>query len=551
MELRKKYNGFSLMEMMVVLLIISIVAAASAPIVNKRMVNTAAGHTPWVWTGINNNIAYNLNGGSSSVSIGAVNPPVNSVDDPTIGASNPRLYIESGDTSTPQIALGASIANSKVMKLAYANETLWMSSKPPSMGGKGSIIMGSGASASGTYANVVALGADATIEAGTTDGVAIGSGATISGAQATAIGIISSAKDGGTAIGYDSEAGKSALALGYSAKATGESSIALGSQAQTSGKSTMAIGQSISSSGDDSILIGHNFSHNGGSSVMLGYHLTSYGANSTVIGSWCETDGDGAIAIGEDAEADGDGAIAIGAGAEADGDGAIAIGDDADADGDGAIAIGAWANAWHDNSVAIGYNARTQRPDSIAFGGDSISIPGKLVVHGDLEVEGDIIYKDQQINYQNATLGEGWRTYDADWLILGSSWWSDRRLKNVGDVFKGGLAEIKKLEPYHYTFKKDKDKTPRVGVIAQDLQKIFPDAVIKGEDGFLRIRLEDMFYALVNAVKELDAKIENLKTNEIKELRAYASKLEKDYKDLEKENKALEKRLERLEKKLK
>ena len=40
--------------------------------------------------------------------------------------------------------------------------------------------------------------------------------------------------------------------------------------------------------------------------------------------------------------------------------------------------------------------------------------------------------------------------------------------------------------------------------MAQDLQKIFPDAVAKGDDGYLRIRLEDMFYAVINAVKELD-----------------------------------------------
>jgi hypothetical protein len=63
---------------------------------------------------------------------------------------------------------------------------------------------------------------------------------------------------------------------------------------------------------------------------------------------------------------------------------------------------------------------------------------------------------------------------------------------------------------FNYTFKKDPNKTPRVGVMAQDLEKIFPKAVFKGDDGFLRIRMEDMFYALVNAVKELDTKIENI-----------------------------------------
>ena len=87
---------------------------------------------------------------------------------------------------------------------------------------------------------------------------------------------------------------------------------------------------------------------------------------------------------------------------------------------------------------------------------------------------------------------------------------SDRRLKNVGEKYTAGLDELKKLDLFHYTFKKDENKTPHVGVMAQDLQKVFPDAVIKGDDGYLCIRLEDMFYAVINAVKELDAKISDI-----------------------------------------
>ena len=135
---------------------------------------------------------------------------------------------------------------------------------------------------------------------------------------------------------------------------------------------------------------------------------------------------------------------------------------------------------------------------------------------------------------------------------------SDRRLKNVGEAFKAGLAEIKKLELFHYTYKKDSKKTPHVGVMAQDLMKIFPDAVWKGEDGFYRIRMEDMFYALVNAVKELDAKIDAILNNEIAELRKenqeqqkLIEKLEKQNAKLEKDNEKIMKRLDILEKKLK
>ena len=97
----------------------------------------------------------------------------------------------------------------------------------------------------------------------------------------------------------------------------------------------------------------------------------------------------------------------------------------------------------------------------------------------------------------------------------------------------------RQLKVYNYTFKDDEKKTPRVGVIAQDLQKVFPDAVTKGKDGFLRIRWEDIFYALVNAVKELDLKV----TTENKELKKRVT-------ELEKQNKQLEERLSKLEKKI-
>ena len=109
-------------------------------------------------------------------------------------------------------------------------------------------------------------------------------------------------------------------------------------------------------------------------------------------------------------------------------------------------------------------------------------------------------------------------------------------MKNVGEVFTAGLEEIKKLEVFNYVYKKDTTKTPRVGVMAQDLMKIFPNAVFKGDDGFYRIRMEDMFYALVNAVKELDKKIDLL------------AEKQKKIDDLEKRVDTLEKRLAKLEK---
>lgn len=104
---------------------------------------------------------------------------------------------------------------------------------------------------------------------------------------------------------------------------------------------------------------------------------------------------------------------------------------------------------------------------------------------------------------------------------------SDRRLKNISTRNKSGLAEINKLKIYNFTFKNDKNKFPQIGVMAQDLQKVFPNSVFKGEDGYLRIKWDEMFYAAINAIKELDKKLIAL-VNRTTKVETQISKLEKE-----------------------
>ena len=80
---------------------------------------------------------------------------------------------------------------------------------------------------------------------------------------------------------------------------------------------------------------------------------------------------------------------------------------------------------------------------------------------------------------------------------------SDERLKNITGDNTSGLKEILQIKVKNYTMKNDKTKEPLVGVIAQELQKIFPNSVFEGKDGYLRIKRGEIFYACVNAIKEL------------------------------------------------
>ena len=90
-------GGFSLMEMMVVLLIVSIIAAASAPMITKKLTrNVGVADSPWIYTGLSNNIAY-LGGNSGQVLMGSVAAPND--------ARNSSLYI-AGRPNWSHIAFG-------------------------------------------------------------------------------------------------------------------------------------------------------------------------------------------------------------------------------------------------------------------------------------------------------------------------------------------------------------------------------------------------------------------------------------------------------------
>lgn len=92
----------------------------------------------------------------------------------------------------------------------------------------------------------------------------------------------------------------------------------------------------------------------------------------------------------------------------------------------------------------------------------------------------------------------------------GTSWAtsSDLRLKNLTGFYTKGLNEIAALQPMKYIYKKDNPRqlnseTEQIGFVAQEVQKIFPEAVSESEDGYLDFNIHPINVAMVNAIKEL------------------------------------------------
>lgn len=122
--------------------------------------------------------------------------------------------------------------------------------------------------------------------------------------------------------------------------------------------------------------------------------------------------------------------------------------------------------------------------------------------------------------------------------------------------FKDGIEKINELKTYNYTYKNDKEQIPHVGVIAQDLQKVFPNSVEKGADGYLRIRQDEMFYAMINAIKQLNNSLHELMVEvkllfkKIQDICVKLVQLEKSTSETNKKIKDLEQEQQRLKREM-
>ena len=75
------------------------------------------------------------------------------------------------------------------------------------------------------------------------------------------------------------------------------------------------------------------------------------------------------------------------------------------------------------------------------------------------------------------------------------------------------LAKINTLHGYTYNRKDIEDGTRHTGVIAQEVQKVLPEAVMEDEDGTLSVAYGNMVGLLIEAIKELTAEVDRLKVN--------------------------------------
>lgn len=298
-----------------------------------------------------------------------------------------------------------------------------------------------------------------------------------------------------TAIGYESLAKTSAVTIGaYSI--SNANSVAIGHSANASKLNTVVIGYSSLSNMSDAVIIGTKAkSDTWFQNLSTGYNV-GIGSNSKVateavsVGSGA-TAAPKSVAIGKSSYAQWASSSPVEAGSVAVGYGAVAgTADWGDGNVSGAQAMG--------GGVAVGYNASAPA-FAVAIGDNAVATYRHSVAIG--------AFAKTTACYQVVFGSTNTVAVEVNGKLTSVS---DRRLKNVGSRFTKGLDYINKIKVYNYTYKNDKNKTLRVGVMAQDLQKIFPESVHKDSKGFLSIDQDAMFYAMINSIKELDLYTKNI-----------------------------------------
>jgi hypothetical protein len=127
-------------------------------------------------------------------------------------------------------------------------------------------------------------------------------------------------------------------------------------------------------------------------------------------------------------------------------------------------------------------------------------------------------------------------TAGGNWNIAGTlSQASDIRLKKDIEPVLSSLEKLKALEGVTYNWRDcTRDPARQMGVIAQDVEKVFPEAVMTNKEGFKAVIYTSLIAPMINAVKEL-ADFREADVKRVATLEAEVAKKESRIQQLEKE----------------
>lgn len=407
----------------------------------------------------------------------------------------------------------------------------------------------------------VAIGSSSMGKADGTGNVAIGVNALLGSNTVSTAGSTLGKVQGNVAIGYNALRAAHNEYTGSTTNTNGSYNVSIGANTMTlisSGKDNIAIGsgamQNYGATSYSNVVIGNG--NTGGSGSNQSYYNTvvGYGAMPAV------TNGHTNVSVGYNSmerNTTGIQNVSIGhkaLGSNTTGVGNIAIGPSAagTVNSSNKLYIGGYYNNSTNSTTYTGTNA-------LLYGdmaNKTLDVNGRLTINGEAYIKNSSGASSKIVTYDDLTKLQ-YEIYAMKGNLIvpkAENLFSDIRLKNVSGDNTAGLKEISQLKVKNFTYKNDKKKTPHVGVIAQDLQKVFPNSVFQdGLSKYLKISREEIFWACVNAIKELNEKVQDIVAKiagldeKIKILESKNKMYEEKITNLEHKNKLYEERLQAIE----
>jgi len=292
----------------------------------------------------------------------------------------------------------------------------------------------------------------------------------------------------------DAAIGTNSVAFGISNLANGNASMASGFGSQASGLFSLAIGLTAVANGHTSVALGANVNALEEGSVAIGTGLISGAKRSVVLGSYNEPDladptlespTDRVFQIGNGIENFRKNSITILR------DGKIGLGIDVD-NPDFPLDVGGRMRIRHNGIGTSGIYFNNSQNVADAFAGLKTDAQIGFFINGTWRFWID--------NAGNGTLG-GTLTQS-----------SDRRLKRDLFPLSASLQKLTSLQGYHYYWKeKERDQLLQTGLIAQEVEALFPELVKTDEKGFKSLNYTGLIPHLIESVKQLadrNAKLE-------------------------------------------
>lgn len=285
----------------------------------------------------------------------------------------------------------------------------------------------------------------------------------------------------------------------------------------------------------------------GNYSFASGQNTLGLGTHSTAFGNSSKAQGTASSAFGYFANAFGVSSFAAGSSSEAGGDVSFSLGEGTITKSFASVTLGAYNNIQDNPDGGTKANAKsTDRIFQIGNGLSSQSLSNAITIlrNGNIGIGNNVLVPTHRLdvgararmrhssqtagiyfdNSQNAQDGfVGMKQDDQLGFYLGGMWrlWvdkqgygyvdsgiiqtSDRRLKRNFSPLSESLSKLTSLQGYHYFWKDTlKDQTTQTGLIAQEVETLFPELVKTDDKGFKAVNYIGLVPHLIEAVKELE-----------------------------------------------